>query len=77
MISPTPSPPPAAASPDDAGHANRVRVLDRFLAYAKSKPGVWIARKDEIANWALQHRAITPVCERGASTVTGLLGSSA
>ena len=24
-----------------SGHANRVRVLDRFLAYARSKPGVW------------------------------------
>jgi hypothetical protein len=32
-----------------SGHANRVRVLDRFLAYAKSKPGVWFARRDEIA----------------------------
>src|SRR5580693_8779592 len=29
-----------------SGHANRVRVLDRFLAYAKSKPRVWFARKD-------------------------------
>ena len=35
-----------------SGHANRVRVLDRFLTYAKSKPGVWFARKDEIAAWA-------------------------
>ena len=32
-----------------SGHAGRVRVLDRFLTYAKSKPGVWFARKDEIA----------------------------
>ena len=29
-----------------SGHANRVRALDRFLAYARSKPGVWFARKD-------------------------------
>ena len=36
-----------------SGHANRVRVLDRFLAYAKSKPSVWFARKDEIAKWAV------------------------
>ena len=48
-----------------SGHANRVRVLDRFLTYAKSKPGVWFARKDEIAKWALEHRSITPVYDRG------------
>ena len=60
-----------------SGHANRVRVLDRFLAYAKSKPGVWFALKDEIAKWALEHRAITPVYDRGAPTVSGLPGSAA
>jgi peptidoglycan/xylan/chitin deacetylase (PgdA/CDA1 family) len=48
-----------------SGHANRVRVLDRFLAYAKSKTGVWFARKDEIARWALEHRSITPVYDPG------------
>jgi hypothetical protein len=60
-----------------SGHANRVRVLDRFLTYARSKPGVWFARKDEIAAWALEHREITPIYERGAPTVTGLPGSAA
>jgi hypothetical protein len=49
-----------------SGHANRVRVLDRFLADAKSKPGVWFARKDEIAKWAVEHRLITPIYDRGA-----------
>jgi hypothetical protein len=49
-----------------SGHANRVRVLDRFLTYAKSKPSVWFARKDEIAKWTLEHRSITPVYDRGA-----------
>ena len=58
-----------------SGHANRVRVLDRFLSYARSKPDVWFARKDEIAAWALKHREITPVYERGSPTVTGLPGS--
>jgi len=52
-------------------------VLDRFLAYARSKPGVWFARKDQIAAWALEHRAITPVFERGAPNVSGLPGSAA
>ena len=60
-----------------SGHANRVRVLDRFLTYARSKPGVWFARKDEIAAWALEHREITPIYDRGAPTVTGLPGSAA
>jgi peptidoglycan/xylan/chitin deacetylase (PgdA/CDA1 family) len=60
-----------------SGHANRVRSLDRFLTYARSKPGVWFARKDEIAQWALSNRSTTPVVTRGAPTVTGLPGSAA
>jgi hypothetical protein len=36
----------------------------------------WFARKDEIAKWALEHRAITPVYDRGAPTVSGLPGSA-
>jgi peptidoglycan/xylan/chitin deacetylase (PgdA/CDA1 family) len=46
-----------------SGHAGRARALDRFLAYALSKPNVWFARKDEIARFALEHRADTPVLE--------------
>jgi peptidoglycan/xylan/chitin deacetylase (PgdA/CDA1 family) len=57
-----------------SGHAARVRVLDRFLAYVRSKPAVWLARKDEIARWALNHRAHTPVVRRGAPEVSGLPG---
>jgi peptidoglycan/xylan/chitin deacetylase (PgdA/CDA1 family) len=60
-----------------SGHANRVRVLDRFLAYAKSKPRVWFARKDEIAAWALQRREHTPVLDRGPAGQSGLPGSAA
>jgi hypothetical protein len=60
-----------------SSHANRVRVLDRLLVYAKSKPGGWFARKDEIAKWALEHRSITPIYDPGAPTVSGLLGSVA
>lgn len=59
-----------------SGHANRVRVLDRFLTYARSRGGVWFARKDEIAKWALESRANTPALTRGAPVVTGLPGSS-
>ncbi|MCQ8239376.1 polysaccharide deacetylase family protein [Rhizosaccharibacter radicis] len=60
-----------------SGHANRVRALDRFLSYAAAKPGVWFARKDEIAAWALAHRGDTPVVHRGPPTETGLPGSAA
>jgi hypothetical protein len=60
-----------------SSHANRVRVLDQLLVYAKSKPGVWFARKDEIAKWALEHRSITPIYDPGAPTVSGLPGSLA
>ncbi len=59
-----------------SGHANRVRVLDRFLTYARSKPGVWFARKDEIAKYALQTKGMTPVFDRGPATETGLPGPS-
>jgi len=54
-----------------------VRSLDRFLTYARSKPDVWFARKDEIARWALSNRSATPVVKRGSPTVTGLPGSAA
>jgi peptidoglycan/xylan/chitin deacetylase (PgdA/CDA1 family) len=57
-----------------SGHAGRVRVLDRFLAYAKSKPDVWFARKDEIADWALKTRNLTPALDRGPVGVSGLSG---
>jgi peptidoglycan/xylan/chitin deacetylase (PgdA/CDA1 family) len=60
-----------------SGHANRVRVLDRFLSCARSKSDVWFARKDEIAAFDLEHRAITPVYDREAPTVSGLPGSAA
>lgn len=43
-----------------SGRASRVRVLDRFLTYAKSHPDVWFARKDEIARHALATPDITP-----------------
>jgi peptidoglycan/xylan/chitin deacetylase (PgdA/CDA1 family) len=60
-----------------SGHAGRVRVLDRFLTYARTKPDVWFGRKDEIARWALSNRSATPVVKRGPPTVTGLPGSAA
>jgi peptidoglycan/xylan/chitin deacetylase (PgdA/CDA1 family) len=57
-----------------SGHAGRIRALDRFLTYAKSKGDVWFARKDEIARYVLANRAGTPVVDRGSPIVTGLPG---
>ena len=59
-----------------SGHAGRIRVLDRFLEYARSKPGVWFARKDEIARFAVENRVNTPVLDRGPAVRTGLPGPS-
>jgi peptidoglycan/xylan/chitin deacetylase (PgdA/CDA1 family) len=59
-----------------SGHAGRVRALDRFLAYARSKRDVWFARKDEIAKWALLHRTATPVVHRERPEISGLPGSA-
>lgn len=57
-----------------AGHANRVRVLSRFIEYAQTHEDVWFARKDEIARHALVTPEITPLVQRGSAAVTGLPG---
>jgi peptidoglycan/xylan/chitin deacetylase (PgdA/CDA1 family) len=57
-----------------SGHAGRIRALDRFLTYARSKGDVWFARKDEIARYVLANRAGTPVVDRGSPGITGLPG---
>lgn len=59
-----------------AGRPSYVRALDRFLGYARTKAGVWFARKDEIAKWALAHRASTPIVQRDPPQISGLPGSS-
>jgi len=59
-----------------SGHAGRIRALDRFLTYARSKGNAWFARKDEIARYVLANRASTPVINRGSPSVTGLPGST-
>jgi len=51
-----------------------VRMLDRVLQYVRSKEGVWFARKDEIARWAIAHPEHTPVVKRGPVAETGLPG---
>ncbi|MBI3964808.1 MAG: polysaccharide deacetylase family protein, partial [Chloroflexi bacterium] len=38
-----------------AGRPGRANGLDRFIAYAKSHPGVWFAGRSDIAKWWLEH----------------------
>jgi len=51
-----------------------VKMLDRVLQYIRQKDGVWFARKDEIARWALAHPEHTPVVRRARVPETGLPG---
>jgi peptidoglycan/xylan/chitin deacetylase (PgdA/CDA1 family) len=38
-----------------AGRPARSKAVERFLQYAKGFPGVWFARRDDIARWWLDH----------------------
>jgi peptidoglycan/xylan/chitin deacetylase (PgdA/CDA1 family) len=40
--------------PRISGRPSRARQIERFIRYAKGFPGVWIARRDEIARWWLE-----------------------
>jgi len=59
-----------------SGHASRVRVLDRFLIWARRRTDVWWARRDEIADWALRTREVTPTIDRLPVEESGLPGTS-
>lgn len=39
---------------DSIARANRVKVFEDFVAYAQIHKGVWFARADALAHWALQ-----------------------
>lgn len=39
---------------DSVARANRVKVFEDFITYAQSHKGVWFARGDALAHWALQ-----------------------
>jgi len=60
-----------------SGHASRVRVLDRVLSRLRDRPNVWWARKDEIAQWALDHADSTTWVDREPAPASGLPGRSA
>lgn len=39
---------------DSVARANRVKVFEDFVAYAQRHKGVWFARADALAHWALE-----------------------
>lgn len=59
-----------------SGHASRVRVLDRVLSRLTDRPGVWWARKRDIAAWALSHQDTATWVDRSPAPVSGLPGRS-
>ena len=59
-----------------SGHASRVRVLDRFLTWARGRPHVWWARRDEIADWVLSTPDTTLRVRRDPAEISGLPGQS-
>jgi len=44
--------------PHISGHPSRVVQLDRLITYMKSKPGVWFATLEQIANYLKQQNAM-------------------
>jgi hypothetical protein len=59
-----------------SGHASRVRVLDRFLTWAREWPDVWWARREEIVDWSLSTPNITPHVVRDPAEISRLPGRS-
>lgn len=41
------------------GRPGRARSFERFIRYAKGFPGVWFARRDDIAQWWLENHSDT------------------
>jgi hypothetical protein len=38
-----------------SGRPSRAGQLERFLRHARGAPGVWLARRDQVAEWWLDH----------------------
>jgi hypothetical protein len=60
-----------------SGHASRVRVLDRIFIRLRDHDDVWWARKDQIAQWVLDHPDTAAWADRDPAPVSGLPGRSA
>jgi peptidoglycan/xylan/chitin deacetylase (PgdA/CDA1 family) len=59
-----------------SGHASRVRVLDRIFTRLRNHDAWW-ARKDQIAQWVLDHPDTAAWVDRDPAPVSGLPGRSA
>jgi peptidoglycan/xylan/chitin deacetylase (PgdA/CDA1 family) len=59
-----------------SGHPSRVRVLDRILTRLREREDVWWARKDQIAQWTLDHPDTATWVEREPAPISGLPGRS-
>jgi hypothetical protein len=60
-----------------SGRASRVRVLDRIFTRLRHHEDVWWARKDQIAQWVLDHPDTAAWVDRRPAPVSGLPGRSA
>jgi peptidoglycan/xylan/chitin deacetylase (PgdA/CDA1 family) len=43
--------------PHISGHRSRLKVLERLIAHAKSRGGVWFATHEQVAAWCRDHAA--------------------
>jgi len=51
--------------PHVSGRAFRVRAVREFLEFAKTLPGVWFAKREEVASWYLaNHKGHIPDQEK-------------
>jgi peptidoglycan/xylan/chitin deacetylase (PgdA/CDA1 family) len=60
-----------------SGRPSRVRVLDRVLTRLRQRENVWWARKDQIAQWVLDHLHTANWVIRDPAPLSGLPGRSA
>jgi peptidoglycan/xylan/chitin deacetylase (PgdA/CDA1 family) len=57
-----------------SGHPSRVRVLDRVFTRLRERTGVWWARKDEVARYAIEHADQVAWVDRDPAPISGLPG---
>ena len=55
-----------------SGHASRVRVLGRIFTRLREHQDVWWARRDQIAQWVIDHPDTAAWVDRDPAPVSGL-----
>jgi hypothetical protein len=58
------------------GTSPRVRVLDRIFTRLREHQDVWWARRDQIAQWVIDHPDTAAWVDRDPAPVSGLPGRS-